>query len=1100
MKRKKILIHKLLISLLIPLCFSNFSYAQSAVNLRSLLTEMVNYDEMARWPSIAYIEKQASSYDRASIAPGKPGWFANADASQYISTELVNGRKENVMLDANGPGAVVRFWITTFKRHGNLRIYLDNNYKPVLTIPAYDLMRSGLDAGPALLAPHSSYEPNEKGGSTLYLPIPFAKHCKITWEDFDTDKQPRYYQINYRLYTKGTMVKTFEPKQLKDCKLLLNEINHKLLHPDTTIVGQQQSIRQIMYARDSMSLVLPSGQRAARLMRIKLNNASIDSLMISLQFDGKQTVYCPLSDFAGSGKGGKPLQNWYRTVTKEGLIYLRWVMPYRYSASITLSNLASSTASPSLSVTTKAWKWDHKSLYFHASWRKGDSIPIHTNEKENPIEWTFLNTRGRGVFIGDTYAVDNMTHGWYGEGDQKFWVDKDSFPSEFGTGTEDYYNTSWAPVALYQTPFANAPRADNADSYGQNTFTRTRNLDRIPFRNNIKYSIEMLSWRNGTIKASAVTYWYGDANAVASIKDNETRYAGFMWHGRKAEPELVNGVIGEGVRTDGYSSFLSLKTRNLTSPRVQLKGYFALESYPNDTAGFITIYGNNRNNWVSACINKFGIAYLCVSENGKYRWIPSQLKLEKFKWIHVALSLKDSAAWLSIDGRRIQSTKINAQSFAAIDSIEVGKDGRTKRIAVFPLNYINGIIDQPQLTTQPDQKVDVAEIIKFNKLVPHLAIPRSRFEGDVSRPLYHLLPAANWTNETHGLIYYNGLYHIFNQKNASNLLLDQINWGHYTSSDLIHWVEHRPILTPEPGYDQNGIWSGCVVVDNSDVPNIFYSSSGPVSFDVCRALPKNKTLLTWYKPAGNPVINSSPAQYSRKDFHDPYVWKDGKKWYMIVGFGLPDSNNERGAVLLYRSEDLKKWRYLHPLYTGNPSVDNSGVFWEMPVFYKVGDKYILLVNKVPHKGVPARALYWIGKFEDEKFIPDDVRPKNLEVINRLLSPSVTRDANGDIVAIAIIPDETSPRATYNVGWTHLYSIPRVWTLKKDKICQQPYPGLKVLRDAPSVIPETKLSSGDTVMLSVGKHQVEINVDLVPDTTGTFGFLVGKGAAGTEYSK
>jgi hypothetical protein len=112
--------------------------------------------------------------------------------------------------------------------------------------------------------------------------------------------------------------------------------------------------------------------------------------------------------------------------------------------------------------------------------------------------------------MGDTYSVYNLMHAWYGEGDQKFWIDGDTFPSEFGTGTEDYYNTSWAPVVIYQTPFANATRADNADSFGQNTFTRTRNLDRIPFTQSLNYTIEMLGWQNGFINASAVTYWYSN--------------------------------------------------------------------------------------------------------------------------------------------------------------------------------------------------------------------------------------------------------------------------------------------------------------------------------------------------------------------------------------------------------------------------------------------------------------------------------------------------------------------------------------------------------------------------------------------------------------
>jgi hypothetical protein len=59
-----------------------------------------------------------------------------------------------------------------------------------------------------------------------------------------------------------------------------------------------------------------------------------------------------------------------------------------------------------------------------------------------PIEWNLNTIDGKGVFVGDVLAVYNHMYKWYGEGDQKIWVDNDSFPSEFGTGTEDYYNTS----------------------------------------------------------------------------------------------------------------------------------------------------------------------------------------------------------------------------------------------------------------------------------------------------------------------------------------------------------------------------------------------------------------------------------------------------------------------------------------------------------------------------------------------------------------------------------------------------------------------------------------------------------------------------------
>ena len=116
--------------------------------------------------------------------------------------------------------------------------------------------------------------------------------------------------------------------------------------------------------------------------------------------------------------------------------------------------------------------------------------------------------QSKGVYLGNTLAVDNHMTSWYGEGDAKAYVDNEKFPSEFGTGLEDYYNTSWAPVVLYQTPFANAPRADNPSSTGFNTFTRTRILDAIPFTTGFSFDLEMLSWDGGTIDAAATTYWY----------------------------------------------------------------------------------------------------------------------------------------------------------------------------------------------------------------------------------------------------------------------------------------------------------------------------------------------------------------------------------------------------------------------------------------------------------------------------------------------------------------------------------------------------------------------------------------------------------------
>ena len=493
------------------------SFAQKAISTSSLLKELTDPAAIAKWPDPFYRELQASSYDRKSVSPDKPGWFANKDASQFIRTENTNNRKEYVMMDADGPGAIIRFWLTTFKREGTLRVYFDNQTEPEITIPAYDLMKISLPLGKGLLLAHSSYEPKEKGGSTLYLPMPFKKHCKVTWEDAEPEiKQPRYYQINYRKYSAGTAVKTFTSQELNSLKDLADKTSEALLHPVNAEKGVKSTMQKRVGSGKTVQLNLPSGSAAIRLLNIKLNTKdtgsyanALHSTLIKIAFDGTETVSCPLDLFSGSGIGGKEIQSWYRTVTANGDITSRWVMPYQHSATISIENTGNEEVNIGLNAVTLPFKWDSNTMYFHADWKEEKNIAINKSDTANVGEWSLNKIKGKGVFAGETFSVNNHMHYWYGEGDQKLWIDNEKFPSEFGTGTEDYFNTSWAPVVLYQTPFANATRADYKDSYGDNTFTRTRNLDVVPFTKNFNYTLEMLGWENGTIDASVVTYWYG---------------------------------------------------------------------------------------------------------------------------------------------------------------------------------------------------------------------------------------------------------------------------------------------------------------------------------------------------------------------------------------------------------------------------------------------------------------------------------------------------------------------------------------------------------------------------------------------------------------
>jgi hypothetical protein len=498
---------------------------RQTITLETLLDEMVSYEESARFPLVPYLCQQESSYDRRSIHPDSAGWFANNDGFGIIRTDTINGRTENVLFDREGPGVITRIWLTTLNKQGIMRFYFDNSSEAQWTIPAYDLMQTGLSLGKGLLQPHTSYTPDGKGGNTLFLPIPYAKACKITFEQADSVKPtPKYYQINYRKYPAGTDIKTFTLQDAEKLKDKLNTTSEILLHPVTYDKGDKIELTKEINPQKSLDIDLPKGNKAiySLLFDIQTDSANYEQIMrqlvLQISFDGKQTVFVPLGDFSAGGMGARETESWFLSSDGKGKITSRWIMPYQKEGTLRLLNVSPHNVNASVTLYANDLKWDKRSLYFHTSWKQEIGLKLSNNPDNNAecSDWNFaLLTNGRGIYKGDVLSLFNHSPTWYGEGDEKIYVDNDVFPSHFGTGTEDYYNSSWAPVIPFQTPFGGAPRADLESSHGYNTFFRTRNLDGIPFNNKLQFDLELLSWIPGTADYSCTVYWYGDMNTVA---------------------------------------------------------------------------------------------------------------------------------------------------------------------------------------------------------------------------------------------------------------------------------------------------------------------------------------------------------------------------------------------------------------------------------------------------------------------------------------------------------------------------------------------------------------------------------------------------------
>lgn len=487
------------------------SLGAEPVTFRSLLKEMVDRAAVARLPQPAYQCKQFSSYDRASVSPENADtWFANGDAGHFLRVEERNGRKEWVMMEALGPGAVVRFWSANPK--GTVRFYLDNFTEPTIEVSMESLLSGQAEIGGVKIgAPLAAVRSR---GYNLYLPIPYARYCKIT-----SDADGFYYQINYRTYEPGTEVVTFKPDDLRENRALLEQVQQQLATRFELPTHLRNQVNQLSELPPGSSYTRSvRGTGAINLLAVRLEAddiaAATRTTVLEIRFDGEMTVWAPVGDFFGSGIGINPYTDWWRTVEKEGVMWCRWLMPYRKQAEIILHNLSDKSVKVGTAVQTSPWKWDERSLYFYATWRQ--EYPISTRPRR---DWNYVEVRGEGVFMGDTLSVMNPVGAWWGEGDEKIYVDGEKFPSHFGTGTEDYYGYAWGNNIPFDAPFHAQPHCDGATlggTIGHTTVTRVRSLDAIPFRGQFRMDMEVWHWEECEVAYAATTYFYARPGATAN--------------------------------------------------------------------------------------------------------------------------------------------------------------------------------------------------------------------------------------------------------------------------------------------------------------------------------------------------------------------------------------------------------------------------------------------------------------------------------------------------------------------------------------------------------------------------------------------------------
>jgi hypothetical protein len=131
------------------------------------------------------------------------------------------------------------------------------------------------------------------------------------------------------------------------------------------------------------------------------------------------------------------------------------------------------------------------------------------NNTDGKGNYLIADIRGRGHFVGVNYYIHSPTPQWYGEGDDMFFIDGEKLPSIQGTGTEDYFNTSWCPNSLYDHPYFGAARVgDSVGWLGRHHVYRFHVSDPIYFDKSLRFSIEHGHANQLNLDVASVAYWY----------------------------------------------------------------------------------------------------------------------------------------------------------------------------------------------------------------------------------------------------------------------------------------------------------------------------------------------------------------------------------------------------------------------------------------------------------------------------------------------------------------------------------------------------------------------------------------------------------------
>ncbi|MCH5239619.1 MAG: GH32 C-terminal domain-containing protein [Muribaculaceae bacterium] len=282
------------------------------------------------------------------------------------------------------------------------------------------------------------------------------------------------------------------------------------------------------------------------------------------------------------------------------------------------------------------------------------------------------------------------------------------------------------------------------------------------------------------------------------------------------------------------------------------------------------------------------------------------------------------------------------------------------------------------------------------------------------RPAYHHTPLYGWMNDPNGMFYKDGVWHLYYQKNPYGSKWQNMNWGHSTSTDLIHWEAQPDAIKP------NGlgtIFSGSSALDpqntagfGEDAVIALFTSAGTSQMQSLAYSNDNGQTFTVYP--GNPVITLN------SEARDPNMFwnKERGLWNLILAHALEKE------MLIFSSPDLKNWTLESSFGKGLGA--QEGV-WECPDLFELKlpgtnkSKWVLLSNINPGGPFGGSGIqYFIGDFDGKTF-KSDTNPDGTVPVKWL---DYGKD-NYAVVSWSDAPDGRRPVIGWMSNWQYAADVP-----------------------------------------------------------------------------